>query len=61
MTRSAPPTAASISATHALELWFEFGSNYSYLAVMRINALASQYGVSPASRQSNRVRLGRLM
>jgi 2-hydroxychromene-2-carboxylate isomerase len=28
-----------------LELWFEFGSNYSYLTVMRIDKLARQYGV----------------
>ena len=36
MTRpSAPP----------LEFWFEFGSNYSYLALMRIEALARAAGV----------------
>jgi len=29
----------------ALEFWYEFGSNYSYLSVMRIDALAAQYGV----------------
>jgi 2-hydroxychromene-2-carboxylate isomerase len=29
----------------ALELWFEFGSNYSYLTVMRIDDLARQHGV----------------
>lgn len=28
-----------------LEFWFEFGSNYSYLSVMRIEALASAAGV----------------
>jgi len=28
-----------------LEFWFEFGSNYSYLSVMRIEALAAQQGV----------------
>jgi len=28
-----------------IEFWFEFGSNYSYLSVMRIEDLASKYGV----------------
>jgi 2-hydroxychromene-2-carboxylate isomerase len=28
-----------------LELWFELGSNYSYLSVMRIEDLAGQHGV----------------
>ena len=28
-----------------LEFWFDFGSNYSYLSTMRINALAAQHGV----------------
>lgn len=28
-----------------MEFWFEFGSNYSYLTVMRIEALASTAGV----------------
>lgn len=28
-----------------IECWFEFGSNYSYLSVMRIEALAAQSGV----------------
>jgi 2-hydroxychromene-2-carboxylate isomerase len=28
-----------------LEFWYEFGSNYSYLSVMRIGALAESYGV----------------
>ena len=31
-----------------LEFWFEFGSNYSYLSVMRIEALASAAGVTVA-------------
>jgi len=35
----APPT---------LELWFEFGSNYSYLTVMRVEELARRYGVAIA-------------
>lgn len=28
-----------------IEFWFEFGSNYSYLSVMRIEDLAAKYGV----------------
>lgn len=32
----------------SLEFWYEFGSNYSYLSVMRIDALAERYGVSIA-------------
>jgi 2-hydroxychromene-2-carboxylate isomerase len=28
-----------------LEFWFEFGSNYSYLSVMRIEGLLSRYGI----------------
>lgn len=34
-----PPTPPQIA------FWFEFGSNYSYLSVMRIEAAARQYGV----------------
>lgn len=33
---SPPPT---------IEFWFEFGSNYSYLSVMRIEAAAARFGV----------------
>jgi len=29
-----------------LEFWFEFGSNYSYLALMRVEALATRNGVA---------------
>lgn len=29
-----------------LEFWFEFGSNYSYLALMRVEALAQRSGVA---------------
>ena len=29
----------------AIEFWFEFGSNYSYLSVMRIEDAARRYGV----------------
>jgi 2-hydroxychromene-2-carboxylate isomerase len=39
--------ASSTSRTFApeIELWFDFGSNYSYLSVMRIEALAAARGV----------------
>ncbi len=30
---------------HDLELWFEFGSNYSYLSVMRVESEATRHGV----------------
>ena len=33
-----------------LEFWFDFGSNYSYLSVMRIERLAQQAGVGIAWR-----------
>lgn len=33
------------NATPQLECWFDFGSNYSYLALMRIDDLAAQHGV----------------
>jgi 2-hydroxychromene-2-carboxylate isomerase len=36
---------AAVEASLSLELWFEFGSNYSYLTVMRIDDLARQHGV----------------
>jgi 2-hydroxychromene-2-carboxylate isomerase len=39
------PSAATQSLP-AIEFWFEFGSNYSYLSVMRIEALAASKGVS---------------
>lgn len=32
-------------ATPTLQFWFDFGSNYSYLAMMRIQALASQHQI----------------
>lgn len=32
-------------AAPVIDFWFEFGSNYSYLSVMRIEALAEAYGV----------------
>ncbi len=31
-----------------LEFWFDFGSNYSYLSMMRIEALAAQHGIPVA-------------
>lgn len=33
------------AAPKRLEFWFEFGSNYSYLSVMRIEALAAAFNV----------------
>jgi 2-hydroxychromene-2-carboxylate isomerase len=30
----------------AIEFWFEFGSNYSYLSAMRIEALAAEAGIA---------------
>jgi 2-hydroxychromene-2-carboxylate isomerase len=35
------PDNTHLSVPREIELWFEFGSNYSYLSVMRIEALAS--------------------
>jgi 2-hydroxychromene-2-carboxylate isomerase len=32
-------------AMHTLEFWFDFGSNYSYLSMMRIQRLAAAAGV----------------
>jgi 2-hydroxychromene-2-carboxylate isomerase len=40
MTHPAPASAP------ALDFWFEFGSNYSYLSVMRIEHAAAQAGVA---------------
>ncbi len=44
MSTSPPGPRASI------ECWFDFGSNYSYLALMRIEALAARAGVAIAWR-----------
>lgn len=33
------------STPRAIEFWFEFGSNYSYLSVMRIEEAAARFGV----------------
>ena len=38
-------TETGKQARAAMEFWFDFGSNYSYLSVMRIEALARQAGV----------------
>lgn len=34
-----------MSTPTPIEFWYDFGSNYSYLAVMRIEALATAHGV----------------
>lgn len=34
-----------MNAQPILEFWFDFGSNYSYLAMMRIDALARERGI----------------
>ena len=35
-----------MNANPALEFWFDFGSNYSYLSMMRIEALAAAVGIN---------------
>lgn len=30
----------------SMEFWYEFGSNYSYISIMRVDKLAEQYGVT---------------
>jgi 2-hydroxychromene-2-carboxylate isomerase len=37
--------SATPQSPPAIEFWFEFGSNYSYLSVMRIEAAAQRHGV----------------
>ncbi|WP_454828403.1 DsbA family protein [Paraburkholderia xenovorans] len=37
--------ACASTGVPEIEFWFDFGSNYSYLSVMRIEALAAQRGV----------------
>ncbi|WP_233575683.1 2-hydroxychromene-2-carboxylate isomerase [Noviherbaspirillum saxi] len=39
-------TAHTLASPPRLEFWFEFGSNYSYLATMRIEELARRAGVA---------------
>lgn len=34
-----------MNTTPSLQFWFDFGSNYSYLSMMRIEALAAECGV----------------
>ena len=36
----------STKSNAALDFWFEFGSNYSYLSVMRIEDVAARHGVT---------------
>jgi 2-hydroxychromene-2-carboxylate isomerase len=38
-------TSSVVTSGPEIEFWFEFGSNYSYLSVMRIEDLAAKYGV----------------
>ncbi|MGY6124536.1 DsbA family protein [Paraburkholderia strydomiana] len=38
--------ASAATPAHRIEFWFDFGSNYSYLSVMRIEAEAAARGVS---------------
>lgn len=40
------PTTTTSTTAEDLEFWFEFGSNYSYLSVMRIEDAASRHGVT---------------
>lgn len=35
----------TLTTPATLEFWYEFGSNYSYLSVLRIEALAARHGV----------------
>lgn len=44
MSNSAPSSTGHGDA-RVLEFWFDFGSNYSYLSTMRIDALAAEHGV----------------
>ena len=37
--------STATDSTPAIEFWFEFGSNYSYLSVMRIEDAAQRHGV----------------
>ncbi|MBT2789571.1 2-hydroxychromene-2-carboxylate isomerase [Paraburkholderia strydomiana] len=39
-------TASAATPARRIEFWFDFGSNYSYLSVMRIEAEAAARGVS---------------
>ena len=39
-------TSIALKKTSTIDFWFEFGSNYSYLSVMRIEKDAARLGVS---------------
>ncbi|WP_035054865.1 2-hydroxychromene-2-carboxylate isomerase [Andreprevotia chitinilytica] len=39
-------TQTSSAAGREIDCWFDFGSNYSYLSVMRIEVAAAQHGVT---------------
>lgn len=41
-------TVTARATATPLEFWFDFGSNYSYLSAMRIEAMATDYGVTLA-------------
>ncbi|KAA0997353.1 2-hydroxychromene-2-carboxylate isomerase [Paraburkholderia panacisoli] len=45
MTGTASSTANTFASLPEIEFWFDFGSNYSYLSVMRIDAQAEAHGV----------------
>ncbi len=40
-----PRLTGSVASVHAIDLWFEFASTYSYLSVSRIEAVARAAGV----------------
>lgn len=40
-----PSTSIPAVPPAAIEIWFEFGSNYSYLSVMRIAALCARHAL----------------
>jgi 2-hydroxychromene-2-carboxylate isomerase len=48
--KSNMPTAKPLRPAACLEFWFDFASNYSYLSVMRIEALAQAAGIAIAWR-----------
>jgi 2-hydroxychromene-2-carboxylate isomerase len=45
MKRNSAMTPTTVEACSSLELWFEYGSSYSYLSVMRIDQLARRLDV----------------
>ncbi|MGJ9419589.1 hypothetical protein ACHAC9_17800 [Massilia sp. CMS3.1] len=42
-------TSIRHASVPTIEFWFEFGSNYSYLAALRIAALAHEAGIALAA------------